>query len=410
MKAKNKIRLVVAAYYGSALFDNSAFASSDSSSYQKSSSNHFYSSSLFDLDDFDSSKLVIDDPETVDRGDPKILSIVQDPPHRHQRSAPPERSECPSSNPFDLVGPGPGSSKLVMDDLEMVDRGDPKILSFVQPPPHRRRAKRRRQCSAPPERSECPELPLGVRHCPSHPDSQLAERRDTITGLFNEFDGQKISTRRLEQNLAREIKSLITYYVTNAMSIFVQFVTKGCEEALNKYQNNPEDAMADLLKLRLMNEQTFRYVVQQSSRPSHEALALYQHAGQCVQGNDGVINKIKFKVMNRILSIVRMLYPDIPEEVVEQLEEYIDSLLIPLGDALVDVVFELLEDDAFAPAGCCGCCKKLSKKDRRRIALGAAQMVGAVLGRIFGQGFEDGVNLVARGICGAVQRSPSNYE
>ncbi|MDR0590811.1 MAG: hypothetical protein LBG09_03115 [Puniceicoccales bacterium] len=289
----------------------------------------------------------------------------------------------------------------------------------VEKKSHRRRH-RKQQDSAPPELAltsgGIEPFPLMLQErrpvlLPRISTDHVSDRRPTMTDFLSERGDHRMSAEDQEQNLAQTIKEFIVRYTREAVPEFVTFIVDGFERAQRKSdQEEQRDALERMLRLRLLNQETFKYITHGAQSPQ-EAMLMFEQAGEFVQGQTGAIYKIKCRVMDETLLIIRrFIYPDIPDEAVAELEEYIDNLLLPLSNALVDVVFELLRDDTFAPTGCCGCCKKLSSDDKRLIAGGAIQMTGAILGKVFGSGFEQGANIVAQGICGSIQRSRSNED
>jgi hypothetical protein len=343
MTAKNKIRLVVAASYGSMLFYNSAFAAWTRSLPRSRSS---------DLTELDKNS------EGLEVFSPRAIMRVKgiDECTGRQNSARPELASS-----------------------------EKRLESFP--------AFRSESRSTASDQSLIRDL--------------RSSRRPTMTDFLFQRGNGRMSAEAQERNLARTIREHIIRCTQEASPAFVRFVVDGFAKAHRKRSEEERHATLErMLNLRLMDRERFMYVTR-GDRPPQEAMALYEHAGECVQGESGVIKQIKDRVMDETLLIIqRFIYPEIPNEAIEQLEEYIDSLLIPLGDALVDVVFELLGNDDFISVGCCGCCKKLSREDKQLLVGAAVQIIGSVLGRIF-PGVEQGANVVAQVIYGSIQQSCS---
>ncbi|MDR1303186.1 MAG: hypothetical protein LBJ81_01035 [Puniceicoccales bacterium] len=390
MTAKNKIRLVVAASYGSALFYNSAFAawtrppSHSSSSSSDSSSSSGYSSS--------SSSSSEEVKRRHGKG-PQRFRFVQRSSPVSESEGGEELSDCSpeeglseefeAQRPYEVVLSGTG-----IPTFKRPQKSAPPELALQGEEKHHRRHHIRRQDLAPSE------LDL--------------TRKATVTGFFDKTAGHEMSSGDKTRNLSRRINGCIMTYMQEATPAFVKFVVETFAKAhCKKNEDKKSKVVLKMLRLRIADPDMYA-IITRSGQFSPEVLLKLEQAKKCVYGERGVIKQIKDRVMDETLGIIRdFICPDISEEAIEQLEAYVDAQLISLSRALVDVVFELLRSDTFVPTGCCGWCRGLSSKEKRSLTGAVVQIVGGVLGTIF-PGVEQGANTIARVICGGISGARSD--
>ncbi|MDR2371583.1 MAG: hypothetical protein LBD60_00315 [Puniceicoccales bacterium] len=239
---------------------------------------------------------------------------------------------------------------------------------------------------------------------PPPPPHHSLSRNPTLTGVFSRLDNDDLrSTGQQEQGLARAIPILIKKHFWDALPAFVDLTLTGFKRAIKEGGVN-ECSLEELFTLSLMDSDTFQYVTR-DRRPPRESVAIYGFATDAIMGRDGIINRIKRNIMDEILMIIQLLItPNIPDEVIEQLEAYVDHLLRGICPDLKRAIFEILRSDEVAEVAtsCCGWCRKLTKENKKNLTMGICHMLGAMLGRIFGDGFEHGADELAQGICGII--------
>jgi hypothetical protein len=236
------------------------------------------------------------------------------------------------------------------------------------------------------------------------PDSTtgMRGRRPTITGVLSQLE-DVLPIGQQERGLAQMIPILIKKHFSDALPAFVGLTTEGFKHTVQEKGIN-ECSLEEFFTFSLVDPDTFQYVTR-DQRPRRESIAIYGYATDAIMGRDGIINRIKRNIMDEVLMIIQLLItPNLPDEVVLQLEQYIDHLLGQIVPSLKRAMFEILRSDMVAEVatGCCGWCKMLKKEDKENLTRGICHMLGAMLGRIFGEGFEHGADELASGICSII--------
>ncbi|MDR2812655.1 MAG: hypothetical protein LBB05_02630 [Puniceicoccales bacterium] len=236
-----------------------------------------------------------------------------------------------------------------------------------------------------------------------HPETGSFSRRPTITGTLSQLDSSDLlPIMQQERGLARIIPILVQKYFFDALPAFVDLTVTGFRQIIRNGSIS-ECSLEEYFTFSLIEPDTFQYVTR-DQRPPRESVAIYGYATDAVMGRDGIINRVKRNIMDEILMILQFfIMHNIPDELIAQLENYVDHVLGQIVPALKQAMFEILRDIVAEMAtGCCSWCKKLSKEDKKNLTRGICHMLGGVLGRIFGEGFELGADELANGICGII--------
>jgi hypothetical protein len=234
-------------------------------------------------------------------------------------------------------------------------------------------------------------------------DPSNLRRKPTISGALSQFDSSDLLTRRQqERGLAQIMVIKVKKETYGIFPDIAKTTTKGFEQIIEKKDLN-ECSLIEFIEFSLVDPDSFQYVTR-DQRPPRESATIYDYATDAITGGDGIINRLKRNIMDEILMIIQSLIThNISDEVIAQLENYIDHILGQIVLPLKRAMFEILRSIAAERAtGCCGCCKKLSKADKKNIARGICHMAGSVLGTVFGDGFERGANELASGICSLI--------
>ncbi|MDR0417886.1 MAG: hypothetical protein LBH08_00415 [Puniceicoccales bacterium] len=224
--------------------------------------------------------------------------------------------------------------------------------------------------------------------------------------LLQEEDGirwHQISSEQQERGLAEIIFILLGRNMFAALPEFTKLLMAGIKKMLREGCVN-EGSFQEFFMLALRNPQTFEYVTH-TGRSAREALAMYTFVADAVTEQDGIINLVKCNVMNDIIMIIQhLIVPDIPEEVIMRLENFIDQQMDEITPILIQTMFTVLQSDGVAEiaTGCCGWCKKLKPEDKQNLAKGICHTLGVVLGRFLGTGIESAADELANGICGLI--------
>ncbi|MDR1907063.1 MAG: hypothetical protein LBQ03_02505 [Puniceicoccales bacterium] len=228
-------------------------------------------------------------------------------------------------------------------------------------------------------------------------------RKATISGVLGNLnESDLIPLEQQERGLAQMIPILIKKHFFDALPAFVDLTVIGFKRTLRERGIN-ECSLEELFTFSLVHPDTFQYVTR-DQRPPRESVAIYGYATDAIMGQDGIINRIKRNIMDEILMVIQLLIaPNIPDEVGVQLEQYVDHLLLRIIPPLKQAMFEILRSDLVTEvATCCGWCRKLKKENKESLTRGICHMLGAVFGRLFGAGFEQGADELANGICGII--------
>jgi hypothetical protein len=238
---------------------------------------------------------------------------------------------------------------------------------------------------------------------PIPPKNKLS-RRPTIKGILGHLrDGILLSTDQREQGMARMLSFLLQKHCNDILPAFISLTVEEFEQVLEE-GGIDECSLEESFAFSVMNPKIIELIVR-SQHSLRKAIAVYGYAAGSIMGPNGVVNRMKGNIMDEALMIIQLtITPNIPPEVVSQLERYVDHLIGQIVPALKQATFEILQSDMAAEVatGCCGSCKKLKKKDKENLANGICHMLGGVLGRFFGEGFERGANELAQGICGII--------
>jgi hypothetical protein len=193
----------------------------------------------------------------------------------------------------------------------------------------------------------------------SGPTRRMGLRRATITGIFNPLDdGDLMSIDQQEQGLARIIPISIRKHACDALPAFVNLTVTGFKRAIKEGGVN-ECSFETFFTFSLVDPDTLQYITR-DQRPPRESIAIFGYATDAVEGRDGIINRIKRNIMDEILLIIQSLIaPNPPDEVVLQLEQYVDQQLARIVPSLKRAMFEILRSDMVAEVatGCCGWCR-----------------------------------------------------
>jgi hypothetical protein len=235
-------------------------------------------------------------------------------------------------------------------------------------------------------------------------------RKPTISGVLSQLSNSDlIPVDQQERGLGHLISTLIRKNFFDAFPAFVNLTVEGFKQA-NKRGEIDECSLEEFFNLSLVDSNTFQYVTR-DSRPARESVAIYGYAIGAIMAQDGIINRIKRNIMDEIITIFQSLITtNLPDGIIEQLEDYINHLLEQIVPSLKQIMFEILRSDEVAEVatGCCGWCKKLKKKDKENLTRGICHMMGGMLGTVFGEGFEHGANELAEGICGIINTGPGS--
>ncbi|MDR1366914.1 MAG: hypothetical protein LBJ13_03360 [Puniceicoccales bacterium] len=239
---------------------------------------------------------------------------------------------------------------------------------------------------------------------PTQLDGRL-QRHPTVTGVLSELPGSGSRTAvQQERGLAQMIPILIKKHFFDALPDFIRLTVTGFEQALEN-GGVDECSLAEFFDLSLVDPDTFAYITR-DQRPPRQSVAIYGYATDAIMRRDGIINRIKRNIIDEILMIIQLLItPDLPDEVIAQLENYIDHLLAQIVPPLNRAMFEVLQSEMAAEIAtrCCfGWCRKLKKEDKQNLVRGILHVLGGVLGGIFGEVVTHGADEIATGICGII--------